>query len=123
MTMFGRNLKLTIGRSHQAAFGVLFTEVFGCTVQAPAPNLRLYRLKDGFSIGVFFVDDSLALSEAQWLLAPWLEIQVPDLDAARREMHTRGIALVPYDDQNHTYHRIPGGPVFRLAMVARDARR
>lgn len=115
MSTFGRNMRLTIGRSHQAAVGVLFTEVFGCSVQAPAPNLRLYRLSDGFAIGVFFVDDVHALSEAHWPLAPWLEFQVPDLDSTRRELRSRGIEIVPQDDQNHTYHRIPGGPVFRLA--------
>ena len=114
MASFGSNLKLTIHTDHQPRVHALFTEVFGCSFQEPMPGLSLYVFGDGACVGAYFGDQGLPDDVAQ--LAPWLEFTVDDVERTRGAMAKLDIEAVPYAvDPDHTYHRIPGGPVFRIA--------
>lgn len=111
---FGKNLRLSVARAHRSAVHTVFTEVFGATHESPGPAFDRYVLADGFGIGVFWTETE-PFDDAGWLRAPWLEFRVADGDAVRAALTRLGVAGVPHDDKAHTYHRIPGGPVFRLA--------
>lgn len=115
-TRFGTNLKLDVARRHQAAFDAVLREVFAAEPRVPFPALTQYILADGFSIGVFWGDDDQVLPDAAWMRAPWLELAVVDVAETRAALAARGVEAVPYpQDPAHSYHRLPGGPVFRLA--------
>lgn len=114
-TSAGRNLKITAGRSHRAAIHRLFGELFGCGSVRPSEDVEIYRLGDGFSVGLFYIDDDNALTEEELQLAPWLEFSVDDLEAMKAALDAAGIVRVPVSETAHTYFQMPGGPVFRLA--------
>jgi len=114
MASFGSNLKLTIHRDHQDAVHSLFTEVLGCQSQQVMPGLSLYVFGDGACVGAYFGEQGLPDEVAA--LAPWLEFAVDDVVSTREALDAQGVERVPYAaDPAHTYHRIPGGPVFRIA--------
>ena len=111
----GRNLLLTLPESRRAEIEALFVEVIGSTPASPTPAIRTYALGDGFSVGVVYVDgDPLG---DRWRQAPWLEFRVADVDAVRNELRARGVEDVSHEDVAHSYHRLPGGPVFRIAAL------
>lgn len=110
----GRNLKITVGRSNRPALTRLFAEVLGCGSVRPSQDIEIFRLGDGFSVGLFYVDDALALTEAQQRLAAWLEFTVSDVQGAVLALDAASVARVPYSDTAHTYFQMPGGPVFRV---------
>jgi hypothetical protein len=115
MARFGTNMKLTVDRALREDVRALYAGVLGCTVVNPAPDLEVYRLEDGFNLGVFFVDADGALRADDQDKAPWLEFIVDDKEATAKKLDALGIARVAYSDKSHDYFRSPGGPVFRLA--------
>ncbi len=116
MTVFGRNMKLTVATTDRERLHRVLTEGLGCAAREAAPGLVLYGLDDGFSLGVFFVDDEETLTDAQQLRAPWLELGVDDVATRTAALLDLEVEVVPYPaDSRHTYFRLPGGPVFRLA--------
>lgn len=117
MTTFGKNMKLTAARERRAAMHAVLTEGLGCQSQEPAPDLTLYRLDDGFNLGVYFVDAANALDEAALRFAPWLELAVGDVEATVERLVRLGASTVEYHDREHVYLQLPGGPVFRLSQA------
>jgi hypothetical protein len=75
MSRFGKNLRVTARASDRARLHALMTEGLGARSASPRPELETYRLDDDFNIGVFYVNDSEALSDADAMRAPWLEIR------------------------------------------------
>ena len=115
MTHFGKNLKITVDRTHRALMQRLFVECLGCSVKKPTDDLEQYIFEDGFSLGAFFKDASEALSSADHMKAPWLELAVRDPVAARAKLAEIGIQPFEYMDKSHDYYCPPSGPVFRLS--------
>ena len=109
-------MKLTVARAHQERLHATLTDGLGARSVCPEPDFTVYTLADDFNVGVYVVDDHEALGEEDQVKAPWLELLVDDLDAARGRLEGLGVAVVPYPrDPEHRYYRLPGGPVFRLA--------
>lgn len=118
MTQFGTNMKLTAARMHKNQLHTALTEGLGCKSMSPADDFSVYVFEDGFNLGVYFVHDGDALSDEQQALAPWLELIVTDIDGTGKRLQRVGVEVVPYErDREHTYYRLPGGPVFRLATA------
>jgi hypothetical protein len=115
MTRFGTNMKLTVDRALRDDVRALYAGVLGCSVASPAPDLDVYRLEDGFNLGVSFVDAGGALRAEDQDKAAWLEFAVDDKDATVKKLDAIGVARVVYTDKTHDYFKSPGGPVFRLA--------
>ncbi len=115
MARFGKNMKLTVDKAFRARLRAFFGEVLGIEPASPMPELELYRLEDGFQIGVFFAEAKDALAEADQAKGAWLEIDVADHARAVAALERLGVEKVDYTDKTHAYYRIPGGPVFRLA--------
>lgn len=113
MTTFGKNMKLTVARARRLALHAVLTDGLGCQSHEPSPDLVLYRLDDGFNLGVYFVDE--ALDEEALRLAPWLELCVRDAETTAARLVRLGATLVEYADREHVYLMLPGGPVFRLS--------
>jgi len=117
LARFGRNMKLTTGEKHRAVIGAVLGEVLGGEKSQPLPAMDIYRLPDGFSIGVSVVPDEEALSDAALRKAPWLEFEVADVEATRAALGRLGIQPFDYVDRSHLYFQVPGGPAFRLASA------
>ena len=117
MTRFGTNMKITVAESERARVRALWEGALGCALSTPTPQLDVYRLDDGFRLGVFFTDVAGALPVGDQPKAPWLEILVDDPDRAAAAIDEIGLTPVAYDDPDHRYWLAPGGPVFRLARV------
>jgi hypothetical protein len=115
MARMGMNMKLTVDKSQRDKVRAFYGEALGCSVTSPAPDLDLYRLEDGFQIGVYFAEAAEALAEADQPEAPWLEFLVEDTDKAAATLSELGVPEVDYRDKAYRYYRAPGGPVFRLA--------
>ena len=116
MTRFGRNMKWTSDRRHRERIRALFVEVLGATHTVPGtPDLDLYRLGDGFNVGVYSVDASEALRPEDARRAPWLEFAVDDVEETSAKLVELGFDSIDYADKAHRYFQAPGGPVFRLA--------
>lgn len=115
MARFGTNLKISLGRSHQARAEHLFRELLGCALRAGPPGATIVGFAGGETLGLFWVDDAGALSEAQHEAGTWLEFAVDDGPATADALERAGIERIRYAATPHAYFRIPGGPVFRLA--------
>lgn len=117
MARFGRNLKLTVAERYRAKVGAVLGEVFGAELSQPQPQIDIYRLADGFQIGVFAVADDEALADGALRRAPWLELEVEDVEQTRAALARLGIEPFEYYDRTHLYFQMPGGPAFRLAAA------
>ncbi len=113
MTTLGRNVKITAPKSAREAARAMFAAL-DAKHAAPSPTMDVFAL-DGGSIGFEYVADASALTAAQMRIAPWLELAVADVDAARERLAALGLERVAYRDHTHAYFAGPGGFVFRLA--------
>lgn len=114
MARFGNNMKLTVDEAHRPAMRAAFEALGAMVVQAPMPNLELYKL-DGVQVGAFYVGAKDALSAEDLRKAPWLELLVADVAGMVKRLDGIGLSRIDYADKEHTYFQLPGGPVFRLA--------
>ncbi len=121
MTTFGTNMKLTMGRDQRDAVHRALTEGLGCTVAEPREDLVVFTLADGFHLGVYFVEPSEALTDAQLRAAPWLELAVDDVDATAQKYIALGATQLDYWDRSFPYLQLPGSPVFRLCSGSKDS--
>lgn len=119
MANFGRNVKLSADRALQAAVRRFYEEGFGCERKSPREDLDQFLFAAGESVGVFYVDAARALPDSVWELAPWLEFLVEDVPSAEQKLLDAGGVRVDFMDKSHPYLRGPGGPVFRLAPLAK----
>ena len=117
MVKFGRNMKVTLGTSQREAFTTMMTEAFGSTWVDATPEMRIFTMPDGFSLGAQTVADSDALDADAMFIAPWVEFLVEDIAATTETLERIGATSFEYVDQTHTYFRAPGGLVFRLATI------
>jgi hypothetical protein len=118
MATFGTNLKLTIDKDRRSEVRALFVDVLGATAVQPTPALEAYKLADGGSVGVFYVDAKEALSSEDQMKGAWLEFRVDDPESLDAKLKSRGVTRIDYQDKSHAYYQVPGGPVFRLARSA-----
>ncbi len=120
MAMFGKNMKWTVDATYRERIKALFVDALGVP-HAPGgpPALDLYRLEDGFQVGVFSVPTAEALRPEDLARAPWLEIAVADPEKTIAKLAEQGVEEVEYVDKAHRYFAVPGGPVFRLTAAAK----
>ncbi len=117
MTKFGRNMKVTIARSQCDAFTATMADVLGSTWVDATPQMRIFTMPDGFSLGAQLVGEDEALSDESMFLAPWLEFLVENIEEKTTALLQAGCTTFEYVDTTHTYFRAPGGLVFRLAAI------
>ena len=116
MITLGSNVKITAPRSARPQVRATF-EALGAS-RGGSGEWDLFVVPGGH-IGFSYVPDAEALTPAQMRLAPWLEIGVPDVEAARARLEALGLTRIDYEDKTHAYFVGPGGFVFRLAGAAR----
>lgn len=107
-------MKISIGASSRERAERLFLDL-GCATRPGPPQATMFGFDDGGSVGVFWVDDAAALTEAQHEASTWLEFLVDDVAATCRKLDDSGVERITSASTGHPYYRIPGGPVFRLA--------
>lgn len=112
----GANMKLTVAAPHRERVRAVFTDALGAELQTPRPDLDVFRLGDGFVIGVYFPPTG-GLTETQAREdGVWLELAVDDVAQTTRALAAHGVAPFDYPiDAGHPYFVLPGGCVFRLA--------
>jgi hypothetical protein len=116
MAKLGSNVRCVAAHEHRDAIATLFSRVFEAEALHPNPTLDVYLLADGSRVGVSFVEPEQALTPAQHEVAgTWLELVVPDAAAAREAIIGLGHAPLKYQDREHSYFRMPGGQVYRIA--------
>lgn len=116
MAKLGSNVRCVAAHEHREAIATLFTQVFEAEAVHPTPDLDVYLLADGSRVGVCFVAAEKALTPEQHETAgTWLELVVPEVTATRDELTRRGHAPLEYHDREHSYFRLPGGQIYRLA--------
>ncbi len=117
MTTLGKNVKITAPLSARDQARAAF-DALGAKLVTPNETFDVFGL-DGGNIGYQYVPDGDALTPAQMQIAPWLEIAVDDVDAARDRLAALGLARLEYRDKEHPYFVGPGGVVFRLCAAVR----
>ena len=117
MATFGTHLRLTASRDERDAVREFYRAGLRAAQSSPTPDLDVFRLPDGFQIGVYFVPREQALGPEAAEKAAWLEFVVEDADAAVDELVALGASTVEYEDTSHRYLRAPGGQIFRLAVA------
>ncbi len=117
MATFGTHLRLTASRDLRDALRDFYRSGLQAAQSSPMPDLDVFRLPDGFQIGVYFLPDDQALSPEDAEKGAWLEFVVDDADAAVDRLLALGARTVEYEDTSHRYLRAPGGQIFRLAVV------
>lgn len=78
-------------------------------------NLDLFRLSDGFHVGVFYGGPETVLTNKECLRATWLEIMTTDVEGLKARLLELGVEPIDFYDKSHFYFHAPGGQVFRLA--------
>jgi catechol 2,3-dioxygenase-like lactoylglutathione lyase family enzyme len=118
MVHLGNHLKMDLPAQLRARAREFYGGVLGCkVVESSRPDLDLYEFAGGEVLGLFFVEASAALSEADNLKATWLEIKVEDPAAWKARLVAFGVREVAYPDPMRFYFQAPGGAVFRVAPM------
>lgn len=117
MATFGTHLRLTASRELRDTLRGFYRSGLQAAHSSPIPDLDVFRLPDGFQIGVYFLPDDQALSQEAAEKGAWLEFVVDDAAAAADRLVALGATTVEYDDTSHRYLRAPGGQIFRLAVL------
>ena len=72
MIKSGSHCKLEVAETHRDRLRAFYTGILACKpIPAPPPVFELFEMQDGFVIGVFFVPDSSAPSEQDFLDGTW----------------------------------------------------
>lgn len=117
MATFGSNIRLTASRDLRSTVRGFYGKGLRAACTSPMPDLDVFRLPDGFQIGVYFIAPDQALAPEEAEKSAWLEFVVDDEPAAARELLELGAESVDYQDKSHRYFRAPGGQIFRLATA------
>jgi hypothetical protein len=118
MATFGTNIRLTASRDLRDTVRAFYRTGLRAAQTTPMPDLDLFRLPDGFQIGVYFVPPEDALSREAAEKGAWLEFVVDDEATSAAELIELGAEPVEYADKARRYLRAPGGQIFRLAAAA-----
>lgn len=114
----GPNVRITVSNEQRNEVARFFGDILRVReTKHPMPDLAVHVLDDGANVGVFFVDPAGALDEASAFKAPWIELKVASVPDACARLEAGGYAKVDYADRAHSYYRMPGGFVFRLAPL------
>src|SRR6516162_2693895 len=100
MITLGSNVKITAPLSARPKIRVVFEAL--AASRGGSGEWDLFAVPGGH-IGFTYVPDAEALTPAQMLLAPWLEIGVPDVEVARAQLEALGITRLPQEDKTHPY--------------------
>lgn len=118
MATFGTNMRLTASRDLRDTVRAFYRTGLRAAQTTPMPDLDVFRLPDGFQIGVYFVRPEEALSREAAEKGAWLEFVVDDDETAAALLVELGAEPVEYEDKAYRYLRAPGGQIFRLAVAA-----
>ena len=118
MVQIGNHLKLNVAHSLRQRTRDFYGDLLGCKpVASPRDDLDLYEFDGGFILGLFFVDESQTLTDAQYLNGMWMELKVDDPAAWKPRLIAFGVTPVDFPDSTRFFFAAPGGQVFRLAPL------
>ena len=118
MVHFGNHVKMTVAARLRARTRDFYAGLLECKVlESPMPDLDLYEFAEGVVVGLFFVDEAEAPSEADCLKGTWLEIKVDDPAQWKARLQSFGVREVEFPDPTRVFFQAPGGQVFRLAAM------
>jgi len=115
MIHIGKNMKLTALESDRARVRAFYGDLLGGARKDVLPDMDVFVLPDGMSIGVAFTAAGGALEGEDAKKSAWLELVVDDVDRVVRALGELAVKPFDYVDKTHVYFHAPGGQVFRLA--------
>jgi len=118
MATIGPHFRWSADPAHRKTIARFFTEVLDAQASTPVPNIDSFTLNPQSSVGVVYGKPEDALAEADQPKATWVEFLVDDVDASTKKLAAMGMKPIEYHDKQHSYFRVPGGPVFRLAKLS-----
>jgi catechol 2,3-dioxygenase-like lactoylglutathione lyase family enzyme len=118
MVQLGNHLKMNLPVPLRERAREFYAGLLECkAMESPRPDLDLYEFAGGVVLGLFFVDATDALSEADCLKATWLELKVDDPARWKARLQAFGVREVEFPDPTRFFFQAPGGAVFRLAPM------
>ncbi len=118
MVHIGNHLKMNVAHSLRPRTRDFYAGLLKCkSLESPRDDLDLYEFAGGFILGLFFVDPSATLTDAQYLNAMWMELKVDDPAAWQARLIAFGVNPVEFPDPTRFFFAAPGGQVFRLAPL------
>ena len=119
MTFFGQDMRLTVDRELRGKMRSAYSAVQGCTRTAVMQDLDVFRLRDGYTIGIYYVDsDEVRVVEARSAVS-WQEFVVDDLEGRIEELSLMGLEPLEGSNREQACYRSPGGQLFRLTARSR----
>lgn len=118
MVQIGNHLKMNVAHGLRQRTRDFYAGLLKCKpLASPSDTLDLYEFDGGFVLGLFFVDPSATLTDAQYLLGMWMELKVDDPAAWKDRLLEFGVTPVEFPDPTRFFFAAPGGQVFRLAPL------
>ena len=118
MVQIGNHLKMNVAHNLRQRTRDFYVGLIECKpVESPRADLDLYEFDGGFILGLFFVDPSETLTDAQYLRGTWMELKVDDPAAWKMRLEAFGVTTVEFPDPTRFFFAAPGGQVFRLAPL------
>lgn len=118
MVQIGNHLKMNVAHDLRPRTRDFYAGLLKCNpVASPRDNLDLYEFDGGFILGLFFVDTTETLTDADYLKATWMELKVDDPAAWKTRLLAFGVRSVDFPDPTRFFFAAPGGQVFRLAPL------
>jgi hypothetical protein len=114
MPAIGKNVKITVPESARPQVRAML-EALGLPVESK-DTMDIGATATGGHLGFAYVAAAEALTPAQLVNAPWLELLVPDVDDYAARLDRIGLARHTYQDKAHPYFVGPGF-IFRLAKA------
>lgn len=120
--ILGNHSAVVAPRSERDRIRAFYRDVLGCTVLRESDGKDDFRLGDDFYLAVLYENDELALDQAGFAKAVYLELQADDVEETRRNIVAFGVRVLDVQDP-HLYFQAPGGQVFRLVGTGEDLSR
>jgi catechol 2,3-dioxygenase-like lactoylglutathione lyase family enzyme len=106
-------------RSERERIRRFYRDVLGCTIVRETDLKDDVRMGDDFYIAFLYADEGVALDEADFLKAIYLEVRADNVAEMRRRILDFGVKVLEVADP-HLYFQAPGGQVLRLVGIDED---
>jgi len=115
----GNHSAVRVPRAERERIRAFYRDVLGCEITRESDLKDDFRLGDGFYLAFLYEDEGVALAEAGFLQAIYLELKADDVEELRQRIVAFGVRVLAVPDP-HLYFQAPGGQVFRLVGTGED---
>lgn len=117
--ILGNHAAIVFPRAEQDRIRRFYRDVLGCEIIRQSDQKDDFRMGGSFHIGVLYEDEGVALDQASFAKAIYLELKADDAEEMRQKIVAFGVKVLEMKDP-HLYFQAPGGQVFRLVGADED---